>query len=69
MKTTIDIPDSVMEETVAYSRATTKREAILTAMEEYNHRHRVADVMKIFGSFNDMSTNDEIEARENADHR
>jgi len=64
MKTTIDIPDNVMEETVTYSNAKTKRDAILTAMEDYNRRQRVARVMEMFGTFKSISSNDEIEAAE-----
>ncbi len=64
MKTTVDIPDQVMEETARYSNAKTKREAILTAMEDYNRRHRAAKVMKLFGTFTSLDTNDEIEAME-----
>jgi hypothetical protein len=64
MKTTIDIPDMVMEETAAFSGAKTKREAILIAMEEYNHRHKVAEVVKLFGTFRSIMSNDEIEALE-----
>lgn len=64
MKTTIDIPDHVMEETTQYSHAKTKREAILTAMEDYNRRHRAAKIMKMFGTFTSADSNDEIEARD-----
>jgi len=64
MKTTIDIPDRVMEETATYSNAKTKRDAILTAMEDYNRRQRVARVMEMFGTFKSLSSNEEIEAAE-----
>ena len=38
MKTTIDIPDSVLQELLDNTQAGTKREAVLTAIEEYNRR-------------------------------
>ncbi len=62
MKTTVDIPDHIMEEAAGYANVKTKREVILAALEEYNHKRRVAEVMKMFGTFETMMTNDEIEA-------
>lgn len=64
MKTTIDIPDRIMEEAASYANVKTKREVILAALEEYNHKRRVENVMKMFGTFKTMMTNDEIEALE-----
>ena len=44
MKTTVDIPDNELEDAMRFARARTKREAILTALSEFNHRHRMAEL-------------------------
>ena len=41
MKTTIDIPEKVLAEAIKHTRAKTKREAILTAVEQFNRRKRL----------------------------
>lgn len=68
MKTTIDIPDKIMEEAASYANVKTKREVILAALEEYNHKRRVENVIAMFGTFKTMMTNDEIEALEAERH-
>ncbi len=68
MKTTIDIPDVIMEEAASYANVKTKREVILAALEEYNHTRRVEKVIAMFGTFKTIMTNDEIEALETKRH-
>ncbi len=46
MKTTIDIPDAVLEEAMEFTKARTKREAIVTAVEEFIRRRRMAALVK-----------------------
>ena len=36
MKTTIDIPNKLMEDALLYSGSRTKREIVVCALEEYN---------------------------------
>jgi hypothetical protein len=63
MKTTIDIPDDELRDAMRFTRATTKREAIVTILEEFNRRRRMAELVKYSGTFsNRFPTNDEIEA-------
>jgi hypothetical protein len=62
MKTTIDIPDQLLEDAMRYSGAKTKKEAVLKAVEEYNHRNKVEAFLKLRGSMPDFPSNDEIEA-------
>jgi Arc/MetJ family transcription regulator len=50
MKTTIDIPDEVLEEAMRLSGSSTKREAVLKALEEYNRRRRLAKVAEKLGT-------------------
>jgi Arc/MetJ family transcription regulator len=60
MKTTIDIPDEALREAMKYSKATTKRQAVVTALEEYNRRHRQAKLIKHLGTFKDFMTSEEL---------
>ncbi len=46
-----------------FTRATTKREAVVKVLEEFNRRRRMAELVKYTGTFSDrFPTNDEIEA-------
>lgn len=46
-----------------FTRATTKREAIVKVLEEFNRRRRMAELVKYAGTFSDrFPINDEIEA-------
>ena len=46
MKTTVDIPDDELREAMRHTRATTKREAIVTAIAQFNRRRRMAALVK-----------------------
>lgn len=61
MKTTIDIPDEALDALMRLSSAKTKRDAIITAVDEYNRRHAVESLVATFGTWK-MDTNDELEA-------
>lgn len=77
MKTTIDIPENELRDAMRYTRSTTKREAVVKILEEFNRRRRMAELVKYAGTFSDrFPTNDEIEASDarrdrdlNARHR
>jgi hypothetical protein len=46
-----------------FTRATTKRKAVVRILEEFSRRKRMAELVKYSGTFSDgFSTNDEIEA-------
>jgi hypothetical protein len=63
MKTTIDIPDAELRDAIRFTRAKTKREAVVRALEDFNRRRRMGELVKYAGSFSDgFPTNDEIEA-------
>jgi Arc/MetJ family transcription regulator len=62
MKTTIDIPDRELEDAMKFTGAKTKREAVVTALTEFNQRRRMADLIKHSGTFTGMLSNEEIEA-------
>lgn len=50
MKTTIDIPDLELADAMKYTRARTKREAIVTALTEFNQRRRMAALVRHAGT-------------------
>ncbi len=43
MKTTIDIPDKLLSDAIRFTKAKTKKEAILTALEDFNRRKAVEE--------------------------
>jgi len=61
MKTTIDIPDDELREVVRNTGAATKREAVVTAIEDYNRRKRLAKVARNFGTMKGFMTRDELQ--------
>jgi Arc/MetJ family transcription regulator len=61
MKTTIDIPDDALREVVRNTGAATKREAVVTAIEDYNRRKRLAKVARHFGTLKGFMTQDELQ--------
>jgi hypothetical protein len=50
MKTTVDIPDGELEDAMRFTRARTKREAIVTAIRDFNLRRRMAELVKHAGT-------------------
>ncbi len=63
MKTTIDIPEKELKDAMTFSGATTKREAVVTALREFNRRNRMARLVGFSGTC-DFDTNIAIETRE-----
>jgi len=68
MKTTIDIPDAELESAMRFLHAKTKREAVVTALQDFNRRHRVAKLVRFSGTC-DFDDNATIEARELAESK
>jgi hypothetical protein len=63
MKTTIDIPEKELRDAMRFTRATTKREAVVKILEEFNRRRRMAELVKYAGTFSDQfPANDEMES-------
>jgi hypothetical protein len=60
MKTTVDIPDSELRDAMRFTKAKTKREAIVTAIQDFNRRKRMAELLKHAGSCEKMTTPDEL---------
>ena len=51
MKTTIDIPESELEEAMSHAGARTKRAAVVAAIVEFNRRRRLERLAKKLGTF------------------
>lgn len=66
MKTTVDIPEKELEDAMRFSGGKTKRAAILAALESYNRRHRMAELVEYSGTFTSLMSNEEIEAEDQA---
>jgi len=63
IKTTVDIPESELRDAMRFTKAKTKREAVVKVLQEFNRRRRMAELVKYAGSFSDtFPTNEEIEA-------
>jgi Arc/MetJ family transcription regulator len=60
MKTTIDIPDRELKDAMRFTRATTKREAVVTALKDFNRRQRIAALAKHFGASDTFMTYAEL---------
>jgi Arc/MetJ family transcription regulator len=61
MKTTVDIPEKELADAMRFTRAKTKREAILTAIAEFNRRRRMGELVKHSGSSTSMITAAELQ--------
>jgi Bacterial antitoxin of type II TA system, VapB len=60
MKTTIDIPDDELEEVVRHTQARTKREAIVTAISDFNRRKRLERLAEQLGTFDNVVSREEL---------
>ena len=61
MKTTVDIPADELEDAMRFTRARTKREAIVTAIADFNQRRRMAELAKRARSCAGLVTADELQ--------
>lgn len=61
MKTTVNIPDEELEAAMRFTRARTKREAIVTAIVEFNQRRRMAGLARHAGSCSGLMPTDELQ--------
>ena len=60
MKTTIDIPDHELDAVMRNTGATTKRQAVVTAIAEFNRRKKMQDLIDQFGTFEKFMTQDDL---------
>ncbi len=63
MKTTIDIPDKLLRETIKRTSAKTKRDAVVTALEKFNRLQRLRELnARLKGTFVDFMTLEDLKA-------
>lgn len=60
MKTTIDIPDKELRDAMRYTGARNKREAVVTALVDFNRRQRLQRLAEQFGTFDEIMTQEEL---------
>ena len=60
MKTTIDIPEQELSDAMRFTSAKTKREAVVTAIADFNRRRRMAELASYAGTCPDLMTVDEL---------
>ena len=63
MKTTVDIPDSELEDAIRFTNAKTKREAVVGAIVDFNRRMRMVELIKYAGTCDDLITTEELQAQ------
>jgi Arc/MetJ family transcription regulator len=70
MKTTIDIPNAVLEEAMKHTGAKTKRDAVVTAVERFNRLKRLEALnARVRGQFQEFMTQKELKAMREADRK
>lgn len=62
MKTTIDIPEDELADAIRFTKARTKREAVVIALADFNRRKRMAELVKYAGTCDQMITPEELQA-------
>lgn len=60
MKTTVDIPEDELREVLRNTGAATKREAIVTAISDFNRRRRLGRLAEEFGTFDHFMSRDQL---------
>ena len=61
LKTTIDIPEKELEDAMRFTKAKTKREAIVAALVDFNRRRRMAELIRHAGTCDDLMTVEELQ--------
>jgi Arc/MetJ family transcription regulator len=56
MKTTVDIPEDLLDDAMKLTGAKTKREAVVTAIADYIRRRRIASLRKHLGTCRNLLT-------------
>jgi hypothetical protein len=60
MKTTIDIPEGELKELIRHTKAGSKKEAVVRAVEEFNRLRRLEALAGILGTFEEFMTLEEL---------
>ncbi|HEX5176714.1 MAG TPA: type II toxin-antitoxin system VapB family antitoxin [Chthoniobacteraceae bacterium] len=67
MKTTLDIPEKLLAETMKAAGATTKRDAVLRALEDFNRRARLRKLTERLGRSETFMSPEELHALRSLD--
>ena len=62
MKTTVDIPDQELKDVMRFTQATTKREAIVTAIADFNRRRPLSALIEKAGKAHSLKRREELQA-------
>lgn len=62
MKTSVDIPDEELADAMRFTKARTKREAIVTAITEFNARRRMTELARYAGTSDQFMTVAQLQA-------
>lgn len=68
MKTTIDIPEDELDEIMRLTGAKTKKEAVVTAIREFNRRRKLDGVLDRLGTFEGVMSQDELQKARRDEH-
>jgi hypothetical protein len=60
MKTTVNIPDESLRDLMTFTRAETKRAAIVQAVEDFNRRQRMSHLTKYAGTFREFIAQEDL---------
>jgi hypothetical protein len=60
MKITIDVPEKELQDAVEFTGARSKREAVVTALVDFNRHQRLERLVQQFGTFDGFMTQKEL---------
>lgn len=63
MKTTVDIPESELSDAIRFTGAKTKREAVVTAIAEFNRWRRMTELAEYADTCPDLLTTADLRAQ------
>jgi len=61
MKTTIDIPEDILSEVLLYSKKKSKKDAIVTAMQEYIQKKKMEKFALKLGTLENIISTNELQ--------
>ena len=60
MKTTVDIPENLLDEAMRRAGTSDPNQAIIEALKAYTRTHNQRDLIKYLGTFKDFMTHKEL---------
>lgn len=62
MKTSVDIPEDELADAIKFTKAKTKREAVVCAIKDFNRRMRMAELTRYSDTCGDLISPRELQA-------